>query len=343
MVQTMMLGLIQQPAFRHYFKRDEVLEEIAVCNIKLQDCLGHFDRSINLRLLENAAGTKQVSEWKNPDMSLYTKGKKIHEIIRRVQERQNELDRSSDLVDEQNYAEALHSDKSVLEVLKSPRSSTWSLSQVDANVTLHLRDREAIERDIRALKAAYGGPVPTLPDRTITKCGVRSISRLKLSSATVGAHVVAIKLLDVHTSKESFINEVELWKKLKHPNVLELYGASVAEGSLPWSLKGLCALTLDVHSYTQDDCPAFPTPLMDALENLMKAPDMQTLELPALAHFSLAATPPRSHLVTIGCRPLATTPNQTPTEGPSHLRTLCVEHSDILQTIVDTPFLSLLA
>ncbi|KAG6913413.1 hypothetical protein DXG01_007029 [Tephrocybe rancida] len=148
----------------------------------------------------------------------------------------------------------------------------------------------------------------------------------------MGAHVVAIKFLDVHTLKGSFVNEVELWKKIEHPNVLELYGANVAEGSLPWFLESrLHALTLDVHSYMQDDWPAFPTPLTDTLENLMKAPDMQTLKLPALAHFSLAAALPRGHLMTIGRRPLTTTPNQTPAEGPSHLRTLCVEHNNILQ------------
>ncbi|KAG6914504.1 hypothetical protein DXG01_016853 [Tephrocybe rancida] len=106
-------------------------------------------------------------------------------------------------------------------------------------------------------------------------------------------------------------------------------------------LKGLRALTLDVHSYKKDDWRAFPTPLRDALETLMKAPDMQTLELQALAHFSLAVALPLTHLVIIGRRPLAITPHQIPAEGPSRLHTLRVEHNEVLQTIVDAPFLDL--
>ncbi|KAG6864029.1 hypothetical protein C0991_000967 [Blastosporella zonata] len=274
-IQLMMMSLIQQPTYRRYFKRDEVLDEIAQCGTKLQDCYSHFDRSIQLRILEFVSSAHQ-SPGSRTDMSQHTK-EQIRESIRRVQERQNELDRSDDLVDEQNYAKTLQSPEKALKALKvekvdipdamktllrtleslrstdifdkvstsiySPRrSSTWPVSHADANLLLRLRDQEGLERDIRSLKAAYGRPVPTLPNWTITRFEIElgdMIGRGFFSAVYKGkwgTHVVAIKVLEVHTSKESFVNEVDVWKRLSHPNVLELYGASSAEGSFPWFL-----------------------------------------------------------------------------------------------------------
>ena len=47
---------------------------------------------------------------------------------------------------------------------------------------------------------------------------------------------VAIKVLAETTSRKVFLREVKIWKKLDHPNVLKLFGASsVREGS-PWFL-----------------------------------------------------------------------------------------------------------
>jgi serine/threonine protein kinase len=45
---------------------------------------------------------------------------------------------------------------------------------------------------------------------------------------------VAIKVLADTTPRELFIREVAIWKTLKHPNVLELYGASSTTGDPPW-------------------------------------------------------------------------------------------------------------
>lgn len=45
---------------------------------------------------------------------------------------------------------------------------------------------------------------------------------------------VAIKLLADTTPRELFKREVAIWKTLKHPNVLELYGASSTTGDPPW-------------------------------------------------------------------------------------------------------------
>ncbi|KAJ4486547.1 hypothetical protein C8J55DRAFT_452053 [Lentinula edodes] len=48
------------------------------------------------------------------------------------------------------------------------------------------------------------------------------------------SRVVAIKVLAETTPRSLFLRETAIWKKLSHPNVLELYGASSASGDPPW-------------------------------------------------------------------------------------------------------------
>jgi abelson tyrosine-protein kinase 1 len=45
---------------------------------------------------------------------------------------------------------------------------------------------------------------------------------------------VAVKVLAETTPRQLFIREVEIWKDLKHENVLRLYGASNAQGDPPY-------------------------------------------------------------------------------------------------------------
>jgi len=45
---------------------------------------------------------------------------------------------------------------------------------------------------------------------------------------------VAIKVLRDFASSRLFVREVEIWKNLSHPNIVELLGASSASGNPPW-------------------------------------------------------------------------------------------------------------
>jgi len=45
---------------------------------------------------------------------------------------------------------------------------------------------------------------------------------------------VAVKVLSEVTPSDLFIREIKVWKSLRHPNVLKLYGASSATGNPPW-------------------------------------------------------------------------------------------------------------
>ncbi|KAF5376728.1 hypothetical protein D9615_007804 [Tricholomella constricta] len=288
-IHQMLQDLINQSLFIRYLKRDDILRDIADCNTMLQDCLGHFDRSIQLRILKYVTATSESPiEYKFPstdvdlddiDLDITTlppSKEDIHEKIRTIQDRQNERDRFSDMGEfERIYGEA-EDDRDALEILgvekpdipdaiktllraleqlrihnvvdklstslPSPRrSSTWPVDRFEAR-ELSLVDREFIERELQALKSAYKGPLPTLPSWTITKFEVELgelIGRGFFSTVYKGSwnrRSVAVKILEIHTSKESFINEINVWKALSHRNVLELYGASSAEGPLPWFL-----------------------------------------------------------------------------------------------------------
>jgi abelson tyrosine-protein kinase 1 len=123
-------------------------------------------------------------------------------------------------------------------------------------------DREFIESVIDALKK-YQVTEESLPSWTITRCVFISlfftfIFVLLISYAlhysyeidreekigmgffsdvyrgTWGRQTVAIKVLAPSVPNSIFRREVEIWKTLRHVNVLELYGASSATGDPPW-------------------------------------------------------------------------------------------------------------
>jgi serine/threonine protein kinase len=45
---------------------------------------------------------------------------------------------------------------------------------------------------------------------------------------------VAIRVLSSHTSTSLFREELEIWRQLKHENVLQMWGGSSAQGERPW-------------------------------------------------------------------------------------------------------------
>ncbi|KIY53195.1 kinase-like protein [Fistulina hepatica ATCC 64428] len=116
-------------------------------------------------------------------------------------------------------------------------------SSSDSSVTLKdTLDREFMESGIDALRRLSRDQYPPggLPSWTITRYEIDRDSRIGMGffsdvyKGTWRGRTVAIKLLAETTPRGLFIREVEIWKTLKHRNVLELYGASSAVGSGPW-------------------------------------------------------------------------------------------------------------
>jgi abelson tyrosine-protein kinase 1/abelson tyrosine-protein kinase 2 len=109
-------------------------------------------------------------------------------------------------------------------------------------------DREFIETGIDALRRLSAGTDLGLPSWTITRYEVDLEAKVgfgffsEVYRGTWREHTVAIKVLAETTPPKIFVHEVEIWKKLYHPNVIELLGASSASGDPPWFLVGTCYL-----------------------------------------------------------------------------------------------------
>lgn len=115
-----------------------------------------------------------------------------------------------------------------------------------------------------------------LPSWTITRYEVDRQEKIGIgffSNVYRGSwhgRTVAIKVLVNETPRKLFIREVEIWKSLNHPNVLELYGASSTTAEPPWFL---------VSPY----CPNGS--LVGYLQNLPgKSPDPPGVDLLAMIH-----------------------------------------------------------
>jgi abelson tyrosine-protein kinase 1 len=115
-------------------------------------------------------------------------------------------------------------------------------------------DREFIETGIDALRRLSSGAELGLPNWTITRYEVDLEARIGVGffsnvyRGTWRGHTVAVKMLADTTPQKIFVHEVEIWKKLYHPNVLELLGASSTSGEPPWFLVSpfwSCALGLE--------------------------------------------------------------------------------------------------
>ena len=103
-------------------------------------------------------------------------------------------------------------------------------------------DHEFIVTGIGALRRLSKGTDLRLPSWTITWLEVDLEAKVGLgafSDVYRGkwcGRTVAVKVLAETTPRKIFLREVEIWKSLYHPNVLELFGASSASGEPPWFL-----------------------------------------------------------------------------------------------------------
>ena len=113
-------------------------------------------------------------------------------------------------------------------------------------------DREFIESGIEALRRLSSGRDLGLPSWTITRYEVDLEAKVgfgffsEVYRGSWRQHTVAIKVLAETTPRKIFVHEVEIWKKLYHPNVIELLGASSATGDPPWFLVGTLESKLEV-------------------------------------------------------------------------------------------------
>ena len=103
-------------------------------------------------------------------------------------------------------------------------------------------DREFIETGIDALQRLSQCTDLNLPNWTITWYEIECEERVGFGSFSYvyrglwWKKTVAIKVLAETTPRKVFLREVKIWKRLDHPNVLKLFGASSAREGSPWFL-----------------------------------------------------------------------------------------------------------
>ena len=103
-------------------------------------------------------------------------------------------------------------------------------------------DHEFIVTGIHALRRLSQGRDLGLPSWTVTQFEVDLEEKVGLGffsdvyRGTWRKRTVAIKVLAETTPRKMFLREVNIWKSLYHPNVLELFGATSASGDPPWFL-----------------------------------------------------------------------------------------------------------
>ena len=128
--------------------------------------------------------------------------------------------------------------------IKSPGASSTSSSSGGGGggggkLIKDTLDREFIERGLNALRRMSRGMETNLPSWTITKYEVARESKIGVGffgdvyKGTWRGRTVVVKVLAATTSWKLFVREVEIWKNLRHPNVLPLCGASSASGMDP--------------------------------------------------------------------------------------------------------------
>ncbi|CAL1697535.1 unnamed protein product [Somion occarium] len=134
---------------------------------------------------------------------------------------------------------ALEVDSEKLEKSSTPWNDSSHFESPEDSLDL-LFMKSSIE-SLRRLSASRGAEVQ-LPSWTITRYEVDREEKIGIgffSDVYRGRwrnHVVAIKVLAETTPRQLFVREVEIWKTLKHPNVLKLYGASSTTAEPPWFL-----------------------------------------------------------------------------------------------------------
>ncbi|KAF8268212.1 kinase-like domain-containing protein, partial [Lactarius quietus] len=266
----------QRPFLKRYLGRDDILSSISDCDTALDDAREMFGLSIQIRTLKLVKATElQQKETHNlleslthvspsvPSAALQsspTDTENVRDALLALRAAQNARDRAYDMADLRQImrtALASNDDVAMIEVLQIARSEMPEAIKTlehaveddaapDPGSTGARRtdtlDREFIVTGIDALRRLSKGADLGLPSWTITRFEVDLEEKVGIGffsevyRGTWRKHTVAVKVLAETTLRKIFLREVNIWKSLYHPNVLELFGASSASGEPPWFL-----------------------------------------------------------------------------------------------------------
>ena len=212
----------------------QMLEVLQIGRQEMPDAIKTLQRA-----LERVVDWERTGEGMGMEENLDSppRGVVLGKVVRRVSVKDDGVG------GEVNYAETALN-------IESPGASTSSSSSGAAGgwggrggsgkVRKDTLDREFIENGIDALRRMSRGMETNLPSWTITKYEVDRESKIGVGffsdvyKGTWRGSAVAVKVLAETTPRKVFVREIEIWKNLRHPNVLPLCGASSACGSAPW-------------------------------------------------------------------------------------------------------------
>ncbi|KAG2356627.1 hypothetical protein BDR07DRAFT_1380654 [Suillus spraguei] len=149
-------------------------------------------------------------------------------------------------IERNEVAEIMKAMRRQLESLRHAFSRTTAATSDSTLAEMELLDFSIISMSkLRCMQVRGAGTdnplLPwELPSWTITRYEVdrfEMIGQGSFSRVYAGSwrdRVVAIKVLHDFTPASTFRREVELWRRLRHPQVVRMFGASSARGSKPW-------------------------------------------------------------------------------------------------------------
>ena len=160
-----------------------------------------------------------------------------HKTLHALRAAQNAQDHAPERVLEGGQLDAEENTTPLLTSQETGKRVNPSLNH--GNTGADILDRQFIVTGIDALRRL---PDLGLPNWAITRFEVDLGERVGFGffsdvyCGTWRKHTVAVKVLAETTPRKLFMREIQIWKSLYHPNVLELFGASSASGEPPWFL-----------------------------------------------------------------------------------------------------------
>ena len=211
----------------------EMLKVLQIGRQEMPDAIKTLQRA-----LERVVERERTGEGMGMEESLDSppRGVVLGKVVRRVSTKDDGVG------GEVNYAEAMLNIESPGASSSSSSSGTAGGGGRGGKVMKDTLDREFIESGIDALRRMSRGMETNLPSWTITKYEVDRESKIGVGffsdvyKGTWRGRTVAVKVLAETTPRKVFVREIEIWKNLRHPNVLPLCGASSASGKAPWFL-----------------------------------------------------------------------------------------------------------
>ncbi|VDC03563.1 unnamed protein product [Peniophora sp. CBMAI 1063] len=183
----------------------------------------------------------------------------VHKLLDHYRESQNSQDLDSDTADLRRVMQSTlrkRDDVAICEVMQINRDempeAIETLQRTLAQATIEPPkrepaaaatqsfDKEFMQFGIEALSRLSGDLDVNLPHWTITRFEVELDEKIgvgffgEVYKGRWHGDTVAIKILSEVTPRKLFLREANVWKRLDHPHVLELFGASSATSRPPW-------------------------------------------------------------------------------------------------------------